>query len=156
MSVIGYVRERGTQRAELVAQLQARGCTSVHFETESGDEGAVLRAVVRFLRAHDRLVVNSLRELGASPAMVLDMLEGASAKRAVVEVLGCGLSTAALKVALAGLDELPEEGAALVPPKVSAEAILELKAEGLAVRDIAERLGVSRVTVWRRLREANA
>lgn len=144
-----------------MALLQARGCTSVHFENDFSEriEGAVLRSVLRFLRPQDRLVVNSLRELGDSPAEVLEVLEGAAAKRAVLEVLSHGLSTeadngAALKAALALVSRLGGDD----PPtgRASAEEIQRLKAAGRSQKEIAALLGVSRVTVWRKLKGALA
>ncbi|WP_165842758.1 helix-turn-helix domain-containing protein [Phenylobacterium deserti] len=133
----------------------------MNFENDFSEqtEGAVLRAVLRFLRPQDRLVVNSLRELGASPAHVLEVLESASLKRAVIEVLGAGISTehdggAALKAALALVDRLGSDEPAA--GRASAEDIQRLKAAGRSQKEIAALLGVSRVTVWRKLKGAPA
>jgi DNA invertase Pin-like site-specific DNA recombinase len=160
---IGYVRPRDNDSAAETSTLKALGCHVVRTEEPpaSGDEdSAVLMSILDFLGAGDQLVVTRLNNLSVSPRLLLQVLARLEQRGAVLEIAEPGLSTAgvggpALRAALeavAGLDL----GPAPRRRRPAANEILQLQRAGVGPVEIARRLGVSRMTVWRKLKAFEA
>jgi len=153
---IGYVRlGDGTAAAEATASLKALGCHVVRAE-EPGSDGAVLVSILDFLAEGDHLVVSQLGHLSSTPRRLLSVLERLEARGAVLEVMEPELSTrgsgaAALRAALQAVGGL-EAGATRKRPEAAMHEIRALQRAGLGPVEIARRLGVSRMTVWRKLK----
>ena len=161
---IGYVRLRDAGSAVETAELKAIGCHVVRAEEPAGpgeDEGAVLESILDFVGHGDELVVTRLDQLANSSRgrlEVLDRLERRGASLYVVEQQLCteGAGGRALRAALeavAAVEPVPM-GARRGPAR--AHDIRVLQRAGLGPVEIARRLGVSRMTVWRKLRTIDA
>lgn len=145
---VGYLREEPDLDGAR-AMLIAAQCQVVRLEARSGDTpGPVLQAILRFLKQGDRLVVPSLQSLG-STATALSTLRALERRGAILEVLdppfsstGEGGKTLAARLSHS---EPANTGS-------TATEVLALREAGLGPSEIARRLGVSRMTVWRRLR----
>jgi len=145
---VGYLREEPDLDGAR-AMLVAARCQVVRLEARSCDApGPVLQAILRFLKRGDSLVVANLQSLG-SAATALSTLQALERRGAILEVLDPPFSSA-------------REGGKMLAARLSyserantgstARAILALHEAGLGPSEIARRLGVSRMTVWRRLR----
>lgn len=160
MLKIGYVRLRDERSAEDTATLKSIGCHVVRAEEPAcpmSDDSAVLNSILDFISDGDQLVVTRLVHLGASSRDLLDFLDRLEARGASLFVAEAEISTQgeggrALRAAL-------EAVASIEPPWVSrrrkgapTEDIRALQAAGVGPVEIARRLGVSRMTVWRKLR----
>jgi len=161
---IGYVRLRDARSADDTAALKAAGCHVVRAEEPAAGDGedAVLRSILDFVAAGDQLVVARLENLGECPQAVLsviDRLEHKNASVCVVEPAICssGEGGRALRAALQAVAGVPTPW---TPRKrrgaPSAGEILALQEAGVGPVEIARRLGVSRMTVWRKLRTLDA
>lgn len=162
---IGYVRLRDERSADDTVSLKAHGCHVVRAEEPTsvlGDEQAVLDSILDFIGEGDQLVVASLEHLGYSTRGVLDVLDRLETRRASLfvikpEIASTGEGGRALKAALQAV-------AAVEPPwtgrrRRGAPAVEEIQAlqqAGVGPVEIARRLGVSRMTVWRKLRTLDA
>jgi len=125
-----------------------------------GDESAVLLSILDFVGVGDQLVVTRLNNLGDSARSVLDVLDRLQQRGAVLivaepELTTEGVGGRALRAAL--------EAVASIEPQVSprrrrpaADEILQLQRAGVGPVEIARRLGVSRMTVWRKLKAVEA
>jgi len=161
---IGYVRLRDPRSADDTAALMAAGCHVVRAEEpDAGDaEDAVLRSILDFVAAGDQLVVSRLEQLGECPQAVLAVIDRLERKNATVCVVEPAISSAgeggrALRAVLQAVAAVP---GAWTPRKrrgtTSADEILALQEAGVGPVEIARRLGVSRMTVWRKLRTLEA
>jgi DNA invertase Pin-like site-specific DNA recombinase len=161
---IGYVRLRDEASASETASLKAIGCHVVRAEEPGGcgaDERGVLDSILDFVAEGDELVVNRLDQLGASSRerlAIIDRLERRGARLYIVEheLFSDGAAGRALRAAL-------EAVAAVEPPApvgrrapAPAHQIRALQRAGVGPVEIARRLGVSRMTVWRKLRTVEA
>lgn len=160
---IGYVRLRDQDSAAETATLKALGCHVVRAEEPhvgGADEAAVLLSILDFVGAGDQLVVTRLNNLGASGRAILDVLDRLQQRGAVLvvaepELTSEGAGGRALRAAL-------EAVASIEPHPVprrrrpAADEILELQRAGVGPVEIARRLGVSRMTVWRKLKAVEA
>ncbi|WP_374469069.1 recombinase family protein [Phenylobacterium sp.] len=161
---IGYVRLTDAGSAGETATLKAKGCHVVRAEEPSaagGDEFAVLDSILDFVGPGDQLVVTRLDHLGRGARAVIEVLERLEQRAATLFVVDPELSTEgsggrALRAAL-------EAVAALEPPSLgrrrrpaAAQEIRDLQRAGIGPVEIARRLGVSRMTVWRKLRAVEA
>lgn len=111
-----------------------------------------LNAILTFLSANDRLVIPNLGELG-KPREVRAVLDHLTARGAVLEVLepsfdSTGAAGGALRAAL-----MLSIRASTPSRQAKIDAISDLQAAGLGPTEIAKRLGVSRMSVWRMLRQ---
>jgi len=160
---IGYVRLRDQDSAVETTALKALGCHVVRAEEPhmaGGDESAVLLSILDFVGVGDQLVVTRLNNLGDSARSVLDVLDRLQQRGAVLivaepELTTEGVGGRALRAAL--------EAVASIEPQISprrrrpaADEILELQRAGVGPVEIARRLGVSRMTVWRKLKAVEA
>jgi DNA invertase Pin-like site-specific DNA recombinase len=158
---IGYIRLRDQESANEGAILKSLGCHVVRAEESRVDgECAVLSSILDFVGPGDQLVVSRLGSLGGSARAVLDVLDRLQLRNAVLvvaqpELTSEGAGGRALRAAL-------EAAASIEPHAVSrrrrpaADEILELQRAGVGPVEIARRLGVSRMTVWRKLKAVEA
>lgn len=162
MLKIGYVRLRDQRSADDTAKLKTIGCHVVRAEEPMGpmdDESEVLNSILDFIGAGDQLVVTRLEQLGGSTRAALDIIDrledrGASLYVAEQEISSQGLGGRALRAALNAVmavepvwsNRKQRRG----PP--AADEIRALQAAGVGPVEIARRLGVSRMTVWRKLK----
>ena len=162
---IGYVRLRDARSSEDTATLKARGCHVVRAEEPAppgGDEAAVLYSILDFIGEGDQLVVTRLDQLGHSTRNVLrviDRLEARNASLFVVEpdITSNGEGGRALRAALKAVAAVEPSWAGRKRRKApEAEDIRALQEAGVGPVEIARRLGVSRMTVWRKLRTLEA
>jgi DNA invertase Pin-like site-specific DNA recombinase len=161
---IGYVRLHGLGHpADLAADtaaLKALGCHVVRAE-EAGSPGggdlAVLHSILEFIGAGDELMVGRLEHLGASGRAMLQALEalerrGAALRIVEPELSSVGPSGRALRAALEAVAAVEPAGAGRHRRPAEARDIRALQRAGIGPVEIARRLGVSRMTVWRKLR----
>lgn len=164
MLKIGYVRLRDARSAEDTATLKMIGCHVVRAEEPDGhaaDGSAVLGSILDFIAEGDQLVVTRLSQLGASSHDLLDVIDrlearGASLFVADAEICSQGEGGRALRAALNAVACIEPGWASRRRKGAPAEDIRALQAAGVGPVEIARRLGVSRMTVWRKLREATA
>jgi DNA invertase Pin-like site-specific DNA recombinase len=156
---IGYVRLRDANSAEDTATLKAAGCHVVRAE-EHGGELTTLSSILDFIGAGDQLVVTRLQHVAPSSRGALEILgrledHGASLHILESDLCSCGESGRALRAALQAVAAV--EPAPLPRRKpAAAQEIHALQRAGVGPVEIARRLGVSRMTVWRKLRSASA
>ncbi len=158
---IGYVRPGGEDRVtELGTQTQllnTRGCDVVRYE-QSGEGFGVLYSILDFIDDGDQLVVGRLEHLGSSARAMLEALQrlerrGASLQVIEPEFSSDGPSGFALQVALEAVAAVEPSGRARQP---AAAEICAMRRAGFGPVEIARRLGVSRMTVWRKLKSLEA
>ena len=161
---IGYVRlhdERGeTDPAAETAALKALGCHVVRAEEPAGpggDDFAVLHSILEFIGAGDELVVGRLEHLGASGRGMLEVLLGLERRGAALQIVEPELSSTgpaglALRAALEAVAAVEPAGPARLRRPAVAQDIRALQRAGIGPVEIARRLGVSRMTVWRKLK----
>jgi len=154
---IGYVRLRDSTAHEDTALLKASGCQVVRAE-EPGAGSHALNSILDFIGAGDQLVVTRLDRLALGGRGLLDALDRLEARGASLSVLEPGLSSEgapglALRAVLEAVAEL-EPAAANRRRRQSAATheIFALQRAGVGPVEIARRLGVSRMTVWRKLK----
>ncbi|CAN7614801.1 helix-turn-helix domain-containing protein [Phenylobacterium sp. LjRoot164] len=142
---VGYVRagqDEQNARARLIPH-----CEVVRTDPRADQPGGGLPAVLGFLRCGDVLIVERLQALGKA-ANALRALEALAGRGAVLQVLDPPLTAEgeAGRALAARLALMAAQAA------TKADAVLALNAAGVGPSEIARRLGVSRMTVWRRLR----
>jgi DNA invertase Pin-like site-specific DNA recombinase len=152
---IGYVRLRDAGAQDDSARLKAAGCQVVRAE-EPGAGDQALSSILDFMGPGDQLVVTRLDRLAASGRGLLAVLDRVEARGAILTVLqpelsSVGAAGVALRAALEAVTGLePAAGPRRQP--AAAQAIFALQQAGLGPVEIARRLGVSRMTVWRKLK----
>jgi DNA invertase Pin-like site-specific DNA recombinase len=153
---IGYVRLRDSTAHEDTAALKAVGCQVVRAE-EPGRNGETLSSILEFIGAGDQLVVTRLDRLALSGRGLLDALDRLEARGATLRVLAPELSSegaagSALRAVLEAVADLEPAGARRRRPTAATQEIFALQRAGVGPVEIARRLGVSRMTVWRKLK----
>lgn len=164
MLKIGYVRLRDAQAAEDTATLKAIGCHVVRAEEPVGhgpNGSTVLSSILDFIAEGDQLVVTRLTHLSCSSHDLLEVIDrlelrGASLFVADAEICSQGEGGRALRAALHAVGCIEPAWAGRRRRGAPTEDIRALQAAGVGPVEIARRLGVSRMTVWRKLREATA
>ena len=156
---IGYVRLRDAHSAEDTATLKAIGCRVVRAE-EHGLELTTLASILDFIGTGDQLVVTRLQQVAPSSRGALEVLErledhGASLYILEPELCSHGESGRALRAALQAVAEVEPTPLPRRKP-AAAQEIHALQRAGVGPVEIARRLGVSRMTVWRKLRAVGA
>jgi len=162
---IGYVRLRDERSADDTVSLKAHGCHVVRAEEASmfaDEEDSVLKSILDFIGEGDQLVVTGLEHLSNSTRGVLEVLQrlesrGASLFVIKSEIASTGEGGRALKAALEAVAAV--EPAWLGRRRKGAPGVEEIQAlqqAGVGPVEIARRLGVSRMTVWRKLRTLDA
>jgi DNA invertase Pin-like site-specific DNA recombinase len=157
MLKIGYVRLRDAGAHDDTAALKAAGCQVVRAEEPAAD-GQVLNAILDFIGAGDELVVTRLDRLAASGRgllAALDRLEGRSASLTVLQpqLSSRGAAGQTLRAVVEAVAELePDSANRRRRPSAATHEIFALQRAGVGPVEIARRLGVSRMTVWRKLK----
>ena len=165
---IGYVRlrdpapdgETGESAADEAAALRAIGCQVVRAEEPArpgADPFATLHSILDFIGSGDELVVGRLDDLGAGGRAMLAVLERLERRGAGLRILRPELSSrgpggAALRAALEAVAAIEPMGAQRNRRPAATQEIRALQRAGVGPVEIARRLGVSRMTVWRKLR----
>ncbi|HEY8003813.1 MAG TPA: recombinase family protein [Phenylobacterium sp.] len=161
---IGYVRlhdpRLGACSAQDAAALKALGCQVVRAEERpapGGEDFAVLASILDFIADGDQLVVCRLEHLAASGHGMLRILErlearGASLYVAEPELCSRGPGGAALRAALQAVAAVEPVSPARRRRPAAGQEIRALQRAGVGPVEIARRLGVSRMTVWRKLK----
>jgi DNA invertase Pin-like site-specific DNA recombinase len=162
---IGYVRLRDVRSAHDTATLKAIGCHVVRAEEPVGpaaDDSAVLTSILDFIGEGDQLVVTRLQHLAHSTRSVLDVIDRLESRGATLflvepEICSAGEGGRALRAALEAVAQVePAWGGRKRRGAPSADEIRALVDAGLGPVEIARRLGVSRMTVWRKMRTVEA
>jgi DNA invertase Pin-like site-specific DNA recombinase len=183
MTNIGYARaSTADQDLDIqLAALKAAGCNPIRAEKRSGasmKDREELKTVLEFLREGDTLTVTRIDRLARSIGDLQDIVRKLRAKGVELKATEqkVDTSTAAGKAFLDMLGVFAEfetnlrserqlEGIAAAkakgvykgrPAKIKAEAIADLKAEGLGASAIAKRLKIGRASVYRVLKDAPA
>tara|TARA_R110000787_G_scaffold47687_1_gene115347 strand:- start:3280 stop:3849 length:570 start_codon:yes stop_codon:yes gene_type:complete len=183
-AIIGYARtSTADQQAGLDAQiveLQAAGCTRIFSEQISGTDTArpQLQAALDWVRAGDVFVVTKPDRLSRNVRDLLALVDLLKAKEVTVRILSMHLDTASptsmltlsvlASVAQWERDEnLLRQRAGIIAAKAAGKykgraptaraktpEVLQLKAEGKTVAEIAKETGISRASIYRALAEA--
>lgn len=158
--IVGYLQSNGDE-AHLEAEVRAllaMGCQTVRTEAAEAPDKVfkpVLNAVCDFLGPGDQLVVPDITHLGSSPSSAEALLDGLDRRGARVRLLARhdDLRFSSPKAApwQEPLPVLSARGRGVDPGAVRA-----LSAHGLGPSQIARALGVSRMTVWRKLAAVGA
>jgi DNA invertase Pin-like site-specific DNA recombinase len=157
---IGYVRLREQGSTPDTTTLKALGCHVIRAEeprANGENDCAVLMSILDFVGAGDQLVVTRLNNLGGSARVILEVLDRLTQREAVLvvaesELTSDGVSGRALRAALEAVAAIEPQPAAPRRRRPAADEILELQRAGVGPVEIARRLGVSRMTVWRKLK----
>ena len=168
---IGYVRVEdrgfGADTADQAAALEALGCHVVRAEDRTisrGEDFKVLNSILDFIAEWRPIGASADSEqpgLGSSRGMlrVLERLEARGASLQIVEPELCstGLGGKALHAVLEAMATV-EPAAPLRQrrPAANQEIGASLRRAGVGPVEIARRLGVSRMTVWRKLKAMQA
>ena len=156
---IGYVRLRDAHSAEDTATLKAIGCHVVRAE-EHGGELTTLSSILDFIGTDDQLVITRLQHIAPSSRGALEVLRrledhGASLYIVEPDLCSRGETGRALRAALQAVAAVEPTPLPRRKP-AAAQEIHALQRAGVGPVEIARRLGVSRMTVWRKLRSAGA
>ncbi|MDB5452061.1 MAG: site-specific recombinase, invertase Pin-like protein [Caulobacteraceae bacterium] len=157
---IGYVRLRDAESASDTAALKLLGCHVVRAEEPAGpgaDDWAVLDSILDFIGAGDQLVVTRLEHVGHVSRGVLEVIDrleqrGASLYVLEPEICTDGVGGRALRAALEAVAAIEPISLTRRRRPAATQEIRELQRAGVGPVEIARRLGVSRMTVWRKLR----
>jgi DNA invertase Pin-like site-specific DNA recombinase len=164
---IGYVRfrdaRRGADQADQAVALKALDCQVVRCEAPlalGGADLSVLNSILDFMADGDELVVLRLEQLAASGRGLLQVLErlearGASLRVVEPELCSHGPGGQALRAAIEAVAAIEPASARPRRPAASQE-IRALQSAGVGPVEIARRLGISRMTVWRKLKAMEA
>jgi DNA invertase Pin-like site-specific DNA recombinase len=158
---IGYVRLRDRRSTDDTVTLKSAGCHVVRAEEPealSGDASEVLDSILDFIGEGDQMVVTRLDQLGGSGRAVLEVLDrleerGASLFVVEQDISSQGLGGQALRAALQAVMAVePAWTSRKRKGQLAADEVRALQAAGVGPVEIARRLGVSRMTVWRKLK----
>jgi DNA invertase Pin-like site-specific DNA recombinase len=156
--VVGYVQSNGEEAREAaeVRALLAEGCQTVRVEAARPADKLfkpVLDAVCLFLGPGDQLVAPDITHLGVAPSSAEAMLVRLEARGVRLRVLDLADPEESLR--LSQLRATPWDGPAAATRqsirRIDPGAVRALSARGFGPSQIARKLGVSRMTVWRKL-----
>jgi len=178
---IGYARVSTTDQDHSIQErrLAEAGCTTIRSEKVSGksrDGRGELGAILDFIRAGDELVVVKLDRLGRSTRDVLNIVHELDSKGASLRVLEPEITTSGdvgrMVITVlgmvaelerkfmrerqqAGINAAKAKGDVYKgrPKRISTEAITDLAASGVGPSEIARRMGISRMTVYRSMKD---
>jgi DNA invertase Pin-like site-specific DNA recombinase len=180
LAKIGYARVSSLDQdhATQQARLKAAGCEIVRKEKASGKTRAgldELAAVLEFIRPGDELVAVKLDRLGRSTRDVLNLVHELEQKNAGLRVLEPEFCTSTdtgrilvtvlgmvaemerrfiLERQRAGIEAAKKKGVYKGrKPSVPVETVRRMRGEGKGPAEIAAVLGVSRMSVWRALKD---
>lgn len=177
---IGYARVSTTDQdlTGQIVKLEAAGCAPIRSEKVSGgsrDGRDELAAVMDFIREGDELVVHKLDRLGRSTRDILNLVHELDAKGASLRVLEPEITTGGdvgrLVVTVLGMVAELERKHIRERQQMGIEAakarggvykgrrptgkvaeVQALSAAGVGPTEIAKKLGISRMTVYRELK----
>ena len=152
------------------AALVGAGCKVIRVETARPSRaayGVVLQSILDFADRGDEIVVARLNQIGSSSAVVLSLLQTLRARAIGLRLLDPGLNRTGLvderviptREMICSLDgrlgnrSLPNSASGR-RNRVTTDDIRSLQARGMGAGQIAEVLHVSRMTIWRKLKEA--
>lgn len=159
---IGYIRLRDAQSEQDAAALEALGCQVIRTEQPGGRglEPPILSSILDFIGAGDQLVVMRLGHLAATSRAALDAIERLEARGASLYIVESKLTSRGEggRALRAALEAVATVEAAAQPRRrpAAAQEIRALQRAGVGPVEIARRLGVSRMTVWRKLKAVGA
>jgi DNA invertase Pin-like site-specific DNA recombinase len=158
---IGYIGLSDSDRAVGTAALRAKGCQVVREETPAPADLRVLSSILDFIGPGDELMVGRLDQLAPNSRGVLEVMERLELRGATLRILEPDLCSAgeggrALRAALEAVAMVEPAVAAPRRGSAAAHEIRALQRAGVGPVEIARRLGVSRMTVWRKLRALEA
>jgi DNA invertase Pin-like site-specific DNA recombinase len=156
---IGYLR-RQESGGEAEAVLRGLGCHVVRAEQDDGTQ-PVLASIVEFIGEGDELVAPSLAHLGRNARGVLELIErlerrGATLVAAQPPIASTGEPGRALRAALEAVAALEHPETSRKRGRAPVYEIRALQRAGVGPVEIARRVGVSRMTVWRTLKALQA
>jgi DNA invertase Pin-like site-specific DNA recombinase len=163
MLKIGYVRLDHADHSHAAEVLRDLGCQVVRIEepTDGLDLQPVLASILDFIGEGDELVALRLEHLGRSSRAILDLIvrldqRGATLRTTEPAVTSAGPEGDTFRAVLRAMASLEPADSPRRRPRAPAHEILALQRAGMGPVEIARRLGVSRMTVWRKLRSAEA
>ncbi|MDB5442391.1 MAG: site-specific recombinase, invertase Pin-like protein [Phenylobacterium sp.] len=159
---IGYVRLDETDHGDAAATLRSLGCHVVRAEEDgAGESATVLASILDFIGEGDQLVAPNLRHLGLSTRGILELIErleqrGATLMTAEPPVSSAGSEGRTLRAVLQAVAALEPAEPIRRRSRAAAHEIRALQRAGVGPVEIARRLGISRMTVWRKLKALQA
>jgi DNA invertase Pin-like site-specific DNA recombinase len=159
---IGYVRLDEADHGDAATALRSLGCHVVRAEEDgAGDSATVLTSILDFIGEGDQLVVPNLQHLGRSTRGILELIErleqrGATLTTAEPPVSSAGSEGRALRAVLQAVAALEPADPIRRRSRAAAHEIRALQRAGVGPVEIARRLGISRMTVWRKLKALEA
>jgi len=152
------------------ASLIEAGCKVIRVETARPARaacGIVLQSIIDFAEQGDEIVVTRLNQIGSSSAGVLGLLQTLKSRGIGLRLLDAGLNRPGLVdddfihtlEMICSLDGRLGNRPMASPGtgrrnRVTTDDIRSLQARGMGAGQIAETLHVSRMTIWRKLKEA--
>jgi len=162
MLKIGYVRLNDTAGSDEdpTPILRDMGCNAVRVE-EDGESASVLASILDFIGPGDELVTPGIQHLGRSGRAILELIERLEERGAVLVTAHPPMRSDSpegdtMKAVLAAVAALEPPEAVRRRTRAPAHEIRALQRAGLGPVEIARRLGVSRMTVWRKLKALEA
>jgi DNA invertase Pin-like site-specific DNA recombinase len=158
---IGYVRPSEADGAETSALLRAHGCQVIRTEEGASDAPLVLASILEFIGQGDELVAPNLQHLGRSTRAILELIARLEQRGASLITLDPPLSSAGqggqqLRAVLEAVAVLEPIESPRRRTRAPAHEIRALQRAGMGPVEIARKLGVSRMTVWRKLKALGA
>lgn len=181
---IGYIcdvdlvsKREGCEGPSITPQIEAdraalveADCNVIRVETAKPSRatcGVVLQSILDFAEQGDEIVVTRLNQIGSSSGVVLSLLHSLRARGIGLRLLDPGLNRSGLVddcfiqtlEMICSLDgrlgnrSIASHGNGR-RNRVTTEDIRSLQARGMGAGQIAETLNVSRMTIWRKLKEA--
>jgi len=155
--VVGYVQSNGdpSRQDDDVRALTQLGCQVVRVEAAEAPDKLlkpVLEAVCDFLGPGDELLTPDITHLGASPNAAQAFLSRLEARGARVRLLVAFPNDAHVAVVTW---RRPSPAPTLLGGRIDAGAVRALSDQGFGPSQIARKLGVSRMTIWRKLAAAS-
>lgn len=151
-------------------ELEQAGCNVVRIETGPRRRigyGPVLQSVLEFVGPGDQILVMRADQIASSTSAILSMIHALQTRDVDLQILESGLSTKgpAGETLIKTLEAISSlEGSSFrrnyangirgLRSCTDTDEIMAMKAKGMAATQIANTLGVSRMTVWRKLKQA--
>ncbi len=162
---IGYIqlKDRSDDAILQSDHLMAMGAQVVRVEDGIDGEGLFkprLNAICDFIGEGDELIAPDLRHFGETADAAADVVRRVRERGAHIRILDPDMSTVADNGRAIGreLERMRQRPCGYVPPKAArpagkldVRAIMALRSHGFGPSQIAKKLGVSRMTVWRKL-----
>ena len=144
------------RQAAQVRALVDNGCQTVRIEGEGAPDRAfkpVLDSICDFLGPGDRLLVPDVTHLGTSPSVAVTFMKRLRDRGAKLRLLDSEAVEKAMRLRAPIQVTTPRRlrGTTAGRRSVDANMVRALSADGFGPSQIARKLGVSRMTVWRKL-----